>query len=116
MSGLTAFPRGSRLLRPEEFSRVFDDAPFRSTGVFLVVLARPNGLNTPRLGLAVSKKHIKTAVQRNRVKRLIRETFRLRQAVLGAFDYVAIARAPARLASRTDLLAALDRQWAEITP
>lgn len=84
--------------------------------MFFVLLARPNGLSFPRLGLAVSKKNIKTAVQRNRIKRLIRETFRQRKTTLGGCDYVVLARQPAGGASNAELLAALEKHWLELTP
>lgn len=79
-----------------------------------MLLARPNGLNFPRLGLAVSKKNIKTAVQRNRIKRLIRETFRQRKTTLGGCDYVALARQPAGKATNAELLEALEKHWLEL--
>jgi ribonuclease P protein component len=40
----------------------------------------------PRLGILVSKKHAARAVERNRIKRCIREAFRLEQEALGAMD------------------------------
>jgi ribonuclease P protein component len=55
----------------------------------LDLLAAPNGLDYARLGLIVPKKIISTAVGRNRVKRLIRESFRLNQAELVGLDVVA---------------------------
>ena len=41
---------------------------------------------SPRLGILVSKKHSARAVERNRIKRCIREAFRLEQEALGAVD------------------------------
>lgn len=45
-----------------------------------------------RLGLAIPKKHIKKAVDRNRLKRLVRESFRINQENLGSFDVVVLVR------------------------
>jgi len=72
----------------DEFSSVFR---FRCAyrGASLDVLAGPNGLNIPRLGMIVPKKVIHTAVGRNRVKRLLREWFRLSQCDLGGLDLIA---------------------------
>jgi len=55
-------------------------------------MAAANGLGHARLGLIVPKKIIATAVDRNRVKRLLREAFRLNQHMLGGIDVVARVR------------------------
>jgi ribonuclease P protein component len=52
----------------------------------LTVLARVNAVGTPRLGLIVPKRILPRAVDRNRVKRLLREWFRGNQARLGSRD------------------------------
>jgi ribonuclease P protein component len=115
LPGFRSFQRRDRILHAADFGRVFAQ-PARSPGVFFVLLARPNGLSFPRLGLAVSKKNIKTAVQRNRIKRLIRETFRQRKTTLGGCDCVVLARQPAGRASNAELLAALEKHWLDLTP
>jgi ribonuclease P protein component len=114
LPGFRSFQRCDRILHAADFGRVFAQ-PARSSGAFFVLLARPNGLNFPRLGLAVSKKNIKTAVQRNRIKRLIRESFRQRKTTLGGCDYVALARQPAGRATNGELLEALGKHWLELT-
>jgi ribonuclease P protein component len=55
-------------------------------------LAKNNGLNLARLGLVVPKKHIYGAVERNRLKRIIRESFRLKQEKLKGNDMVVVVR------------------------
>lgn len=59
----------------------------------LDVSAAPNDLSQARLGLIVSKRHIATAVGRNRVKRLLREWFRQRQSELTGLDIIARLKA-----------------------
>ncbi len=56
------------------------------------MLARRNDLGHPRLGLAIQKKILKRAVARNRVKRIVRESFRHHQYLLGTLDVVVIGR------------------------
>lgn len=56
----------------------------------LKLFAAPNALGYPRLGTAISRKKAKNAVSRNRVKRIIRETFRLHQHELPSVDIVLI--------------------------
>lgn len=76
---LTFRPR-HRLTHAREFDAVYD-ARIRKTRGPLWVFTRPNGLPHHRLGLAVSAR-LGGAVLRNRLKRLIRESFRLDQYVL----------------------------------
>src|SRR5690554_7460472 len=57
-----------------------------------MALAVPNELGHPRLGLVVSKKNLRRAVDRNRLKRLARESIRLQQHQLPALDIVLLAR------------------------
>ena len=87
-----AFGRDKKMRKTDEFSSVFR---FRCVGggVGLDVLAAPNGLDYARLGLIIPKKVIATAVGRNRVKRLLREGFRLYQAELAGLDVVARLKA-----------------------
>jgi ribonuclease P protein component len=109
--GKHAFPRQSRLLKPQEFKRIFQATDCKSVDQYLTVLARRNSLSHPRLGLAISKRVIKTAVGRNRIKRLVRESFRQKQAGLQALDIVVLCRNGAVDASNEVLFAALDKHW-----
>lgn len=85
------FPRSHRLCRQADYRNVFDNPQKHSTR-FFTILYRPNGLSHARLGLAIPKKTIKRAVDRNLLKRQIREGFRLRQHVLGSFDIVVLVK------------------------
>jgi ribonuclease P protein component len=58
----------------------------------LLVLASKNNLRIARLGLAVSRKHVRTAVERNKIKRVIRESFRKNQHLLSGLDIVVISQ------------------------
>jgi ribonuclease P protein component len=79
-----------------------------------MIIARPNSLEHARLGLAVGVKAAGNAVNRNRIKRLVRESFRRRQAGLPAVDFVVNARAAAGRAGNAQIAAALDALWARI--
>jgi ribonuclease P protein component len=105
------FTRDQRLTRPEEFQRAFAEG-CRSTLTGLVLISRPNGQAGSRLGLAISRKHVRRSVDRNRLKRQIRESFRLHQGALGARDYVALARPGLDRLTSTALRKELDRHWA----
>lgn len=58
----------------------------------MLALARFNGDDHARVGLVAGKKNVKLAVERNRFKRLARESFRLRQEKLPTVDVVLMAR------------------------
>ncbi|MBO7380069.1 MAG: ribonuclease P protein component [Neisseriaceae bacterium] len=81
------FAKQYKLLRTEDFSSVF---ALRSRQVFgqICVYRRENGLSHARLGLVVGKKCAKKAVERNTMKRCLREWFRLNQHHLPHCDLV----------------------------
>jgi ribonuclease P protein component len=83
--------RRARPLRRADFARVTRCGRRVSTRYFLVFLDRRDDDGPPRLGITVTRK-VGTAVRRNRIKRLVREWFRLRRAMLGALDVVVIAK------------------------
>ena len=107
------FAREQRLAGARCFARVFAEGS-RSRSAALLVIACPSGLPTARLGLAIGRKHLRRAVDRNRVKRRIRESFRKHQARLRGLDVVVVGRpALARLAPG-ELDPMLETQWTEI--
>jgi ribonuclease P protein component len=88
------FPRTLRVIRKRDFQRAWKGGG-RARGSILVVVAVENGRATPRLGLSVGKSIWKGAVQRNRVRRIFREAFRLEQHELPAgFDLILIPARP----------------------
>lgn len=86
------FPRESRLLNARDYSPVFQQPDARVSNPQLLVLAKTKAQGGSRLGLVIAKKHIRLAVQRNRIKRIIRESFRARKAEFGTIDMVVLAR------------------------
>jgi ribonuclease P protein component len=102
------------LHQPAEFREVkrrgrkFADAFFS-----LSVLA--NHETFPRLGLSIATRTFGTAVARNRIKRLARESFRLNQHSLPPVDVTVSAREAARQADVRVLRASLDKHWKSIT-
>ena len=104
-----SFPGHFHLRRPADFQSVYRTGKKRlSPG--LVVYRLPNSCGHPRLGLSVSRK-FGGAVQRNRLKRLIREAVRLNNASwkIGGADIVVIARKGARRYSFLNVTADLSK-------
>jgi ribonuclease P protein component len=92
---------------------VFSRSKRSSDGLF-TVLARSNDETGPRLGLAISKRAAKRAVQRNRLKRIARETFRT-QSGLASMDFVVMAGPTAKDASNGALRASLEAHFARLS-
>ena len=81
---------------------------------FFGLRVKPNGLDHPRIGLAVAVKTAGSGVARNRARRLIRESFRLAQHTLPAVDIVVAAKFPAREAPAVALRASLATLWQRV--
>ena len=109
---LACFSKQAKLLKAADYNYVFDK-PVRSSDRYLTVLARPNNLFHARLGLAFTKKRVKLAVARNRLKRISRESFRLSQLgqkKLGV-DYIVLAGAQCANATNQQLFQSLEKHW-----
>jgi len=83
-----AFPRSRRLTRAAEYSDVFRHTQLNVSAGPLRIRARKNTLCRARLGLVVPKKGTAKAVRRNRIKRILRNRFRLIAEQLPAVDMV----------------------------
>jgi ribonuclease P protein component len=93
-------------LTAADYQRVFARSQ-RSADPFFTVLARPGDSAPARLGLAIAKKQIRRAVDRNRLKRLVREVFRQQRYRLAGLDLVVMARPAAARADNAQLLGSL---------
>lgn len=104
-----AFTQQQRLVA-KEFDPVFKEGRRFKTDLFIFVyLHVSEGPN--KLGLVTSKKKVRTAVQRNIVRRITRESFRLHQTDLVHYHVVAIANPAANNAVRQDLHQCLNQFW-----
>jgi len=72
-------------------------------------------LDHPRLGLAISRKTVKHAVARNRIKRIVRENFRLARQRLGGVDIVVMARREVLESTNLQLQQSLQHHWRQIS-
>ena len=105
--------RQATLRGAEEFGAVFAQ-PSVSRDAFFRVLSRSNELPYSRLGMAVSRRACRLAVGRNRLKRIIRESFRRHQAgFVGseARDFVVLPTQGAATISNPELFESLRIHW-----
>ncbi len=91
MSG-QSFGRDKRVPDKTAYQRVFDNASSRFSHKNYLILVRRNLGAGARLGLVISKKSVPTAVNRNRIKRMVRESFRLHWPRLPSVDVIFLAR------------------------
>ncbi|HEX6832074.1 MAG TPA: ribonuclease P protein component [Rudaea sp.] len=123
------FPRAARLLKPGDFTALRRNARRLHGGIFQIEY-RPNDAASSdaaptaaatqpppiaRLGMAVSRRVSKKAVVRNRIRRTIRESFRLHRALLPACDVLVIARTSAAERSNAELRADLETIWQRLS-
>ena len=87
--------------------------PVRSSDRYFTVLARPNARDGARLGLTISRRAAKRAVDRNKLKRLAREAFRMQQS-LPAWDFVVLAKVGSDRIDRRLLRESLDRHFTRL--
>jgi ribonuclease P protein component len=110
---MNKFPRLHRLKSAMEFKQVWRSAKRFSTQ-YITIYSCPNNLGFSRLGLSISKKHIRNATDRNRIKRVARETFRLNQTRLGNKDMVVVAYKGANLLSKPEQQQRFQDLWKRI--
>ena len=109
MAGL---PPAARLRRAADFAALRDAERWQGRHFLLRWRAAPEG--NARLGLAVSRKVSKRAVERNRIKRVVRESFRAEREGLPALNVLVIARASAAGAPNLELSADLGLAWRKL--
>jgi len=106
-------PRDARLRRPGDFAALRTSSG-RAGGRCFHMRYRDNELGHARLGLAISKRVSKRAVERNRIKRLLRESFRRVRHQLPAVDLMVMAREQAAGVPGAQLLTEIDGLWKKL--
>jgi ribonuclease P protein component len=81
------FPRQARIIKTDDFSSVFSFRK-RVSGHFIVIHYQHNACGRARLGMVVAKKVAKRSVDRNYMRRVLREFFRKQQTDIAALDLV----------------------------
>jgi ribonuclease P protein component len=104
------FTAAHRLHNKAEFDRVYRNARRFGDAMFAVFIF-DNGYDRPRLGLSTAARIVGNAVRRNRIKRLVRESFRQHQHELPKVDIVVNARTGVGNADSASILRSLERHW-----
>ncbi len=106
------FPQQSRLKTTIQFRQVFHSGR-KQVGHYFVFFSHPNKRGEARLGLAIGKR-VGNAVKRNQLKRLIRESFRLKRKHLQAQDTVVVVRRGAEKIDPSKLTHDLEKLWNQV--
>ncbi len=104
------FPRAYRLTEAGQYQRVFAGSR-RFGNQHITMLVTENAHEYARLGMAISKKCAKRAVDRNRIKRLVRESFRENISTLPSVDIVVLGRPSIIQLNNAILRQQIDKQW-----
>jgi ribonuclease P protein component len=107
-------PRERRVRRSRDFKQLYAGGRRFAQGRFTAVV-RANGLGVARLGLSIAARAAPLAVDRNRVRRLIRESFRHHQTRLPAADIVVGLRGGLADADNRQLRHALEQLWQKLS-
>jgi ribonuclease P protein component len=108
------FPPSARVLRKVEFEAAYRQGSRHGNAHFSVTV-HPNQLSGARLGMAIAARTVGKAVSRNRLRRIIRESFRQARDGLPSVDVIVGARVAARTASAGELRASLDKLWNKVS-
>jgi len=107
------FPPTSRLLTPSQYRALFKGGKrISSRGLTLIV--KPNNLNHARLGMTIPKRLVKRAVDRNAIKRRIRESFRHMQLKLHGIDVVVMANSGISKVSNQQVFDLVNPLWYKV--
>ncbi len=103
-----------RLRKSAEFDAVFKNTCIRASNKHILLLAKKNTLNHPRLGIVVAKRNVPQAVQRNRIKRNLREFFRCNRRKLAGFDLVLLCRSGTDKLDNSSIRTTLTDLWTQV--
>jgi len=104
------FRRNSRLTTAREFSPVFK-SNLKIGNSLMTLLVSNHTSKQPRLGFAIAKKQVKRAVDRNKLKRIFRESFRQSQTELPNKDFVIMVKHKIIFQSNQKIFELMQNNW-----
>ncbi len=108
-----SFPRQYHLRTKSEFKSIFDKSN-RISQKHLLILFKQNQKEYSRLGVIVGKRVAKKAIARNRIRRIVKESFRLNQEKLLGWDIIVIARQQCDTLNKPTLRKGIDDLWQKL--
>ena len=105
------FSKQQRLLKARDFQRVFDQSSLKTSTRAILLLAATNHLGHPRIGFIIAKKQVRLAVQRNRIKRVIRECFRAQSDATFSYDVIILVRKELESLNNQEIRVEFESQW-----
>ena len=111
---LYSFSTDRRVRCAADYKSVFDGALFKVHQPHFLFLAKLTEQPNSRLGIVVAKKKVRRAHERNRIKRLARESFRLHQQQLALIDIVVMPKLGIETVSNADLTQQLQLAWRKL--
>ena len=108
------FPKSSRLLSSSDYQQVFDQSRLKVSTANILFLARFNQLPQGRMGLVIAKKNVRLAAQRNRIKRVLRESFRSNPELTAGLDIVVLARRGLDTLGNRELHQTCEQLWQQL--
>jgi ribonuclease P protein component len=109
------FSRANRLRSKHDFQSVFAK-PRKAVQKHVIALYQPNHTLQARIGIIIAKHVVKLAVQRNRVRRVIRESFRQHKDALKGLDIIILMRSKCTPLDNNVLREDIDRLWQTLKP
>ena len=110
-----SYSRKYRLASKHEVQSVFAAKPRKVSRQYLLILYTPNQLSHARLGIIAGKQHLRRAVDRNRVRRVIRESFRQTKDLLNGLDLIVMIRSGCSAVETKTLRTDIDNLWQAIS-
>lgn len=113
MKNHLSFPRNNRLVSQSEFKSLFGQSE-KVSQRYLLALYKPNQKTHARIGIIVGKRVANSAVARNKIRRIVRESFRAHQQVLKGLDIVVIARQQCDSQDKIQLREGINKLWQKL--
>ncbi|KAA8731237.1 ribonuclease P protein component [Acinetobacter qingfengensis] len=112
---LYSFGKDVRLRCAKDYQGVFTHTLFKvHQPHFLILASLATDMQSHRIGVVVAKKKVRRAHERNRIKRISRESFRLNQHQLSGFDIVVMPKIGIEKISNAELHQQLDMTWTKL--